>query len=42
MCYLRDQPGWQDNVLRLLDVFIDGLPVRAPTTARSPRTARAR
>ena len=25
MCYTRDTPGWQDNVLRLLDVFIDGL-----------------
>jgi AcrR family transcriptional regulator len=25
MCYLHDQPGWQSAVLRLLDVFIDGL-----------------
>jgi AcrR family transcriptional regulator len=25
MCYMRDQPGWQDSVLRLLDVFVDGL-----------------
>lgn len=25
MCYLQDQPGWQASVLRLLDVFIDGL-----------------
>ena len=25
MCYTRDAPGWQENVLRLLDVFIDGL-----------------
>jgi AcrR family transcriptional regulator len=25
MCYLHDQPGWQASVLRLLDVFIDGL-----------------
>jgi AcrR family transcriptional regulator len=25
MCYTHDQPGWQKNVLRLLDVFIDGL-----------------
>jgi AcrR family transcriptional regulator len=25
MCYLQDQPGWQTGVLRLLDVFIDGL-----------------
>jgi AcrR family transcriptional regulator len=25
MCYMHDQPGWQASVLRLLDVFIDGL-----------------
>ena len=25
MCLLHDQPGWQASVLRLLDVFIDGL-----------------
>jgi AcrR family transcriptional regulator len=25
MCYLNDQPGWQKSVLRLIDVFIDGL-----------------
>jgi AcrR family transcriptional regulator len=25
MCYTHDQPGWQKNVLRLMDVFIDGL-----------------
>ena len=25
MRYLNDQPGWQSSVLRLLDVFIDGL-----------------
>jgi AcrR family transcriptional regulator len=28
MCYLHDQPGWQASVIRLLDVFIDGLRVR--------------
>ncbi len=37
MCYLHDQPGWQKSVVRLLDVFVDGLRVRAnsdrPTTA---------
>ena len=27
MCYLHDQPGWQSAVLRLMDVFIDGLRV---------------
>jgi AcrR family transcriptional regulator len=25
MCYTHDQPGWQKNVLRIVDVFIDGL-----------------
>jgi AcrR family transcriptional regulator len=27
MCYLHDQPGWQSTVLRLMDVFINGLRV---------------
>jgi len=36
MCYVHDQPGWQSTVLRLLDVFVDGLRRRAgrPTTAK--------
>lgn len=25
MCLLHDQPGWQASVVRLLDVFVDGL-----------------
>ena len=25
MCYAHDRPGWQANVFRLVDVFIDGL-----------------
>ena len=25
MCYLHDQPGWQTTVMRLMDVFLDGL-----------------
>jgi AcrR family transcriptional regulator len=28
MCYTHDQPGWQTSVLRLVDVFIDGLRIR--------------
>ncbi|HZB92272.1 MAG TPA: TetR/AcrR family transcriptional regulator [Stellaceae bacterium] len=28
MCYLHDQPGWQASVLRMVDVFVDGLRVR--------------
>src|SRR6202051_3781703 len=31
MCYMRDQPGWQATVLRLLDVFVDGLRVPGGT-----------
>ncbi len=37
MCYMHDQPGWQTSVLRLVDVFVDGLRVQrrdgGPTTA---------
>jgi AcrR family transcriptional regulator len=29
MCYMHNQPGWQASVLRLVDVFIDGLRIRA-------------
>src|SRR6266436_6338423 len=25
MCYMHDQPGWQATVMRLVDVFVDGL-----------------
>jgi hypothetical protein len=25
LCYTQDSPGWQDKVLRLVDVFADGL-----------------
>ena len=28
MCYTHDEPGWQKNVLRLMDIFVDGLCVR--------------
>jgi AcrR family transcriptional regulator len=38
MCYTHEKPGWQSNVLRLVDVFIDGLIVRrgdpSPADAR--------
>jgi AcrR family transcriptional regulator len=36
MCYMRDQPGWQTSVLRLVDVFVDGL--RVQTKADGPIT----
>jgi AcrR family transcriptional regulator len=32
MCYMHDRPGWQDTVLRLVDVFVDGLRVRNDAT----------
>ncbi len=35
MCYMHDQPGWQSSVLRMLDVFVDGLRVQPRATARS-------
>jgi AcrR family transcriptional regulator len=45
MCYLHDQPGWQKSVVRLLDVFVDGLRVQASadqqTTPVSRRNAAA-
>jgi AcrR family transcriptional regulator len=25
MCYMNDQPGWQASVMRMVDVFVDGL-----------------
>jgi len=28
MCYMHDQPGWQATVLRLANVFVDGLCVQ--------------
>ena len=37
MCYLHDQPGWQSTVVRLMDVFVDGLRVRPETAAKAPR-----
>ena len=37
MCYLHDQPGWQKSVLRLLDVFVDGLCVRTTVGGKDDR-----
>jgi AcrR family transcriptional regulator len=34
MCYMHDQPGWQASVLRLVDIFVDGL-CRQSNTKRS-------
>ena len=41
MCYMHDQPGWQTSVLRLVDVFIDGLrirPGRSRTTTKKRKS----
>jgi AcrR family transcriptional regulator len=35
MCYMHDQPGWQSSVLRMLDVFVDGLRVQPVTKAKA-------
>jgi hypothetical protein len=39
MCYMHDQPGWQSSVLRMLDVFVDGLRVQ-PTGKPKARSAK--
>ena len=42
MCYMHDQPGWQTSVLRLVDVFIDGLrlqPDRPRSKAKRRKTS---
>jgi AcrR family transcriptional regulator len=36
MCYMHDQPGWQKSVIRLVDVFVDGLRVPADRGAKLP------
>jgi len=41
MCYLHDQPGWQSTVVRLMDVFVDGLRVRPGTPRKATRLRRA-
>jgi AcrR family transcriptional regulator len=39
MCYMHDQPGWQASVLRLVDIFVDGL--RLPLKNTKANHARA-
>jgi AcrR family transcriptional regulator len=39
MCYAHDRPGWQVKVLRLVDVFIDGLRQR-PDRSRHRQACR--
>jgi AcrR family transcriptional regulator len=41
ICYAHDRPGWQEKVLRLIDVFIDGLRRRPDKShGRRPRIMR--
>jgi AcrR family transcriptional regulator len=42
MCYIHDQPGWQSTVLRLLDVFVDGLRVQSAGSRKAPPPSRRR
>ena len=44
MCYMHDQPGWQASVLRLVDIFVDGLrlPVKLSKANRAGAVKRAR
>jgi AcrR family transcriptional regulator len=39
MCYMHDRPGWQKSVLRLVEVFIDGLRHPLVQKMRKPRKA---
>ena len=41
MCYMHDQPGWQKSVLRLVDVFVDGLRVQT-RVHKAPKPASRR
>ncbi|MGO1077904.1 TetR/AcrR family transcriptional regulator [Inquilinus sp. CA228] len=36
MCYMHDQPGWQKTVLRLVNVFVDGLRVQTKVQRKIP------
>jgi AcrR family transcriptional regulator len=37
MCYMHDQPGWQTSVLRMVDVFVDGLRVQSRADGMATR-----
>ena len=41
MCYMHDQPGWQNSVLRLVDVFVDGLRVQTEVRRSTALASRA-
>jgi len=41
MCYMHDQPGWQKSVLRLVDVFVDGLRNRQSSSRSKNKKTRS-
>src|SRR5258705_5477324 len=41
MCYMHDQPGWQATVLRLVDVFVDGLCVHTGVDSQTTGGSKA-
>ena len=42
MCYMHDQPGWQASVLRLVDVFVDGMRCTPTRSALKPAARQKR
>ena len=40
ICYMYDQPGWQASVLRLVEVFVDGLCSQSDPKSRQDGSAR--
>jgi AcrR family transcriptional regulator len=42
ICHMRDQPGWQATVLRLVDVFVDGLRAQIGVNGRTAAVSRPR
>jgi AcrR family transcriptional regulator len=40
MCYMHDQPGWQAGVLRLVDVFVDGLCIQTSADRKATSAPR--
>lgn len=42
MCYMHDRPGWQASVLRLVDVFVDGLCWQSNASAPKPAARQRR
>jgi len=42
MCYMHDQPGWQTGVLRLVDVFVDGLRIRPDRLSAKTKQRKSR